>query len=396
MKRFFLAITLLGAGAGLAGCPIYSDNGNYRVCTSSGCYDCPDPTLSSACIVWQCGSDTDCGSGFTCANSTCVPVNGGSSVPVYDASVGTMTCSSPLECAAGSTCGSDGTCHAGSCQDWGCLPGYDCSLGPTPSNSDWTCVSVNVPLDASVPSSDAVAPSHVPDASDAAADGGDASPAATTPCNADGQCGGGGARCIDGLCTAQSGLCSDGTQCTSGEACVNGVCTPYCAAANPCPIGFGCDLNRGVCSLNASVCASSANCQGGTVCVEGYCVAPCTTGDGGTSCPNGEICVNGGCIPNQAATFTCKNDGYTGAVANTCDPQSICLRGDCYVECNLDGGVDGGAACSDPSTVCKQVTTAQGTFAVCGPAADLGSECDPASGTYCTTAGSLCIDGYCK
>jgi hypothetical protein len=192
----------------------------------------------------------------------------------------------------------------------------------------------------------------------------------------------------------QSGLCSDGTQCASGESCVNGICTARCAASNPCPIGFDCDLNRGVCSLNSTVCATTASCQGGTVCVEGYCVAPCAASEAGPACPNAELCVNGGCIPNQAAAFSCKNNGYTGAVANLCSPENICLHDDCYLECNLDAGADAGA-CTDPSTVCKQVTTAQGTFAVCAPPSELGSDCDPAAGTDCSP-GSLCIDGYCK
>lgn len=384
MKRFLLAITLLSAGAALAGCPIYSDDGNYRVCTSSGCYDCPDPSLSSACILWQCGTDTDCGSGYACQNNTCVPL--GSQV-VADSGPGEEACSAPPECPVGFTCGVDETCHVGSCEQWGCPAGYSCFVALSTDGAE--CVS----------SWDAAAPADAA-GSDATASDADASLPAPTPCNADGQCGGGGARCINGECTPQSGLCSDGTQCSSGEACVNGVCTPHCAASNPCPIGFGCDLNRGVCSLNATVCATSADCQGGTVCVESYCVAPCAAADAGTQCPSGELCVNGGCIPNQAASFTCKNDGTTGQAATTCDSQSICLHDDCYVQCSLDGGVDGGSdggggACSDPTTVCKQVTTAQGTFAVCGPSSELGSQCDPAVGTYCP-AGSLCIDGYCE
>ncbi|HXX68274.1 MAG TPA: hypothetical protein VEK07_13880 [Polyangiaceae bacterium] len=379
MKRSLLAITLLGAGAVLAGCPIYSDDGNYRVCTPSGCYDCPDPSLSSACIVWQCGSDTDCGSGYACQNNSCVPL---SSQVVVDAGPGVSTCEIPTECPSGFTCGVDQNCHPGSCVDWGCPAGYNCFVAL--STDEGECVST---VDAS--GLDAASPD--------AGDGGDAaSPSVPTPCNADGQCGGGGARCINGECTPQSGLCSDGTQCSSGEACVDGVCTPHCAASNPCPIGFGCDLNRGVCSLNATVCATNAECQGGTVCVESYCVAPCAQPDAGALCPNAEVCVNGGCIPNQAASFTCKNDGYTGQASTTCDAQSICLHSDCYVQCSLDAGVDGGGGCSDPTTVCKQVTTAQGTFAVCGPPSELGSQCDPAAGTYCTTAGSLCIDGYCE
>jgi hypothetical protein len=356
MKRFLLAITLVGSGAILAGCPIYSDTGNYRVCTSSTCYDCPDTQVSSACILWQCATNADCGNGLMCSGNTC---------GVFAGDASTSVCYTAADCPSGNWC-LDGQC-------------VEVDASSSSSSSVWT-------LDASPSGSDGGGEAGT--SGDAS---GDASPQATPPCNADGQCGGGGARCINGQCTPQSGLCSDGTQCSSGESCVDGICTPQCAANNPCPIGYGCDLTRGVCSLNSTVCAVNSDCQGGTVCVEGYCVAPCVSGDAGPACPNAELCVNGGCIPNQAATFTCKNDGYTGAVANTCDTQSICLHDDCYVECNLDGG-----ACADPSSVCKQVTIAQGTFAVCGPATELGSECDPAAGIFCPVAGTLCINGYCE
>ena len=49
-------------------------------------------------------------------------------------------------------------------------------------------------------------------------------------CNADSQCANTGAKCIDGLCTAQSQLCTDGTQClAAGEVCIDGVCLPTCS-----------------------------------------------------------------------------------------------------------------------------------------------------------------------
>jgi len=230
----------------------------------------------------------------------------------------------------------------------------------------------------------------------------DASVDGAVACNADNQCGGGGARCIDGACTPEAALCSDATQCGSGESCVDGVCTPKCATDQPCPIGLGCDLSLGVCSLNESVCASTADCQGGTVCVEQFCVAPCDLAEG-PLCPDQELCVNGGCLPDQAASFACTNDGYTGLAANACSSGSICLHHDCYVECEIDGGapcaapacgIDGGAPCATPS-VCKALTTQQGTFTVCGPASALGSQCDPAVGATCD-AGADCVDGYCR
>ncbi len=425
MKRLWLGVTILGAIAVLAGCPIYSDSSNYRVCTSTACYDCPDPTLSNACIEWQCGTSADCGAGYVCNGNACAPET---AAATDAASASPEPCRTPMQCPIGSVCGQDETCHGGDCAYWGCPPGFGCFRGAygeasciedvdtidATGGSSSSDASVEAARDAATtatgdgaaeaswdassnaltdapPAVSAEASLDAADAAwvDAAGDAQGPLAAALTPCNFDGQCGGGGSRCVNGNCTPQSGLCSDGTQCSAGESCVDGECTPHCSAALPCAIGFECDLNRGVCSLNSTVCASTADCLGGTVCVQAHCVAPCSSPDAGAICPATEVCANGGCIPNQAASFACTNDGYTGPVANSCELGAICLHDDCYVECSLDGGV-----CT-AGQVCKEVTTLQGTFAVCGPPSELGSECDSAAGLYCPP-GELCIDGYCK
>jgi hypothetical protein len=157
-----------------------------------------------------------------------------------------------------------------------------------------------------------------------------------------------------------------------------------------CPGGYDCDYSRGVCLNGVGGCASSGQCRPGAVCVESRCVAPCAPADAGAGCPTALVCVNGGCIPDERAQFTCKNDGESGLLATTCDPSSICLHGDCYPACAVDGG-----GCTAPGTACKYVTIAKGTYAVCGGASNLGSDCDPAAGRDCT-GGAMCIDGYCK
>jgi hypothetical protein len=218
----------------------------------------------------------------------------------------------------------------------------------------------------------------------------DASGSPSGPCNADTQCPAAGAKCIDGRCTPQDGLCSDTTQCVVfGEACVDGRCLPRCSLAEPCPAGFSCDFTRGVCGVNPSACSASTPCSGGAVCVESHCVGPCVHGDAAPVCPSGEICVNGGCLPDERATFQCKNAGQGGQLANACDPTSICLHGDCYPACEADANACGAGA------ECKNVKIAAGTFAVCGTPSNLGSDCDPAAGAYCP-GGGVCIDGYCK
>jgi hypothetical protein len=233
----------------------------------------------------------------------------------------------------------------------------------------------------------------LPDSSGSDGSLADGSSPAVVPCNADSQCtdAGVGGKCIDGECTAQGQLCSDGTQCVvAGESCVDGVCTPKCSASAPCAAGFACDFTRNVCSDNPRVCAGNGDCQGGTVCVEGHCAAPCAPADSGATCPTAQVCINEGCIPDQRASFACFNDGEQGALANRCDPADICLHHDCYLACDTTGDAGGCAS----GTACKEVSVAAGTFSVCATAATLGSACDAATGRYCPT-GAVCIDGYC-
>jgi hypothetical protein len=405
MKRVLVGITILSAAL-VAGCPIYSDGGNYRVCSSGSCYDCPDTTYSDACIPWQCSSADDCGGyPYACDLATNQCYLGGYSstqdaaAPVAFDSGTSFYCSNSSQCGVGGVCGRDQACHYGDCGTFGCSAGYSCWI----RGGVATCAAIDASAtgpfyDAATTSFDAslFGDGTVVDAqtTDAAGDAGDASPMVVS-CNDDSTCTGG--RCIDGQCVATSRLCSDSTQCAGNahgedEKCVNGVCTTTCSAANPCAIGYGCDLTRGLCIQNPTACVFQTDCTGGTLCVEGHCTAPCEIADGGdaaTSCPANEVCVNGGCIPDQRATFTCVNNGYTGPAANQCDANQVCLHGDCYASCSVDGG-----GCAAGET-CTEVTILQGTFAVCGNGTNLGSQCDPETGVLCPPGG-VCVDGYCK
>jgi hypothetical protein len=438
MKHLLLTILMLGAAAVLAGCPIYSDKGNYRVCNSDGCFDCPDTTKSGACIPWPCNTSADCSGGSACTEGVCGPITG-TPPPSYccdptdtfcqvcppDAGA---SCARPTDCPSGSVCGHDGTCHSGDCGgSVGCVGALVCKV------EDGLALCVSTAGDASVSPDGAGEPdgAHPPlvdgadqsshdsavgaDAPASPADGSlpdgslldvsgpdasvpdgavlDGSVLAVAPCNADSECSdaGAGAKCIDGECIARGQLCSDGTQCiVAGESCVDGVCTPKCSASAPCPAGFGCDFTRHVCSDNPRSCAANGDCQGGTVCVEGHCAAPCVPPDSGAACPSGQVCVNAGCIPDQRASFACFNDGEQGPLANRCEPADICLHGDCYLACDITSDAGGCAS----GGACKEVSVAKGTFSVCATATTLGSECDAAAGRTCQS-GALCVDGYC-
>jgi hypothetical protein len=391
MKRALLCLTVVGVAAVLAGCPIYSSQSDYRVCTGSACYDCPDPSYSGMCVPWSCGTDTDCPSDYTCsASGSCVPA--GTGAASGDDASPTTDCSQ-TGCPAGQVCELVG--GAASCV---VLGGGSSSGGGTDAAA----------LDATA-------------TGDSASGGGDGSPGAleastgeggesgalvsveagtdgsalpeasiSVACNSNGDCSV-GAFCIDGQCVPQAQLCSDGSQCAvSGESCVDGICVPPCSASAPCPAGYACDFSLGVCDINPGACTGggTSSCQGSAVCVESHCVPPCSTGEGGAACPTGQVCVNGGCIPDQGAVFTCKNIGASGQLANSCDPSSVCVHHDCYTECDGDGG-----GC--PAAQCKQVTVGANTYAICGTATTLGSDCDLAVGAACASP-NVCVDGYCR
>ncbi len=352
MKRA-LTIGIFGAfTAILAGCPIFPDARNTRVCDSEGCYLCPDGNLDDRCVDWQCSSSSACPSGYRCdSNSRCV-----SGSPTTPPKTGT-SCASTSDCRAGEVCGSDSRCHTGNCADWGCPSSQVCRL----ANGVPECSS------STPPKNDAgVGPGCYKDAD-----------CASTA----------GAKCLSGTCTAPVDQCSDATQCAGGNQCVQGVCTPSCSASKPCPTGFGCDLAKGVCTQNPTPCTEGGNqCASGTTCVQERCVTPCGTGN---TCPSGLICIDGGCIPDQRPVFTCAKEGERDA----CAVGSVCLRHSCYIACDSDAA--NACRASDTFNVCKQVTTPTGKYSVCGSDSNLGSECDPAQGKSCNSP-LLCIDGFCR
>jgi hypothetical protein len=390
----------------LAGCPIYS-NQDYRVCTGTTCYDCPDPNYSSMCVPWSCSTDSDCGNGYGCTGAgLCASTALFDSGSGDDASV--QNDCSVNGCPSGQVCvlaGGVATCQtrsfgsdAGTSQD-STPPTYDApseSSLPTDGSSEGATDGSSSP-EASLPDapSDGALTSEASDgalSSEASTGDGGTSPeaSASIACNAGGDCSV-GSYCVDGQCLSQGQLCSDGSQCAvAGDSCVDGFCVPTCSASVPCPAGFQCSFSLGVCNLNPSPCTggSASSCLGGAVCVESHCVPPCSTDDGGAACPAGQVCINGGCLPDQKAVFTCHNDGSSGQLANSCDTSSVCLHHDCYTACDGDGG-----GC--PASQCKQVTVHAGTYAVCATPATLGSECDLATGAACGSS-KTCVNGFCR
>jgi hypothetical protein len=350
MKRA-VVLAFLGLGiAVLAGCPIYPDDRDHRVCVGGDCYDCPDSHYSGACVDWTCNSNLDCPSGYTCnSEHRCKLTDGQPPGPG-----GGTACVKPGDCAPGQNCGADNKCHGGDCSTSGCPSTYVCKL----SNGVPACVPVG---------------------------GGGG---ITSECKKDADCPSpAGSKCLSGKCTAPVDQCADGSQCPNGGQCVGGSCTPSCDANKPCPTGYACDLAKGVCTDNPAPCTSSTQCTGGNVCVDEHCVAPC--GANG-ECGAGLVCVDGGCTPDEKPIFICNTDGQQ----DNCQQGSICVRHSCYIACDPDAG-NGSCTGADKFNICKAVTTTTGSYSVCGSSSNLGTECDPTQNKTCATP-LVCIDGYCK
>jgi hypothetical protein len=341
MKAFFFRAAAVAAAALSCGCPVYPDEGDSRVCTPDGCFDCPDHKYSGACGPAHCASSSDCSTGYICGRGN-VCVLGGS----RDAGALGSSCTTPAECPSGWTCGWDYACHAGDCSgEVGCPSGYQCTVskgraqcssGP---GGDSDAGSRESGTDGSPPDAQpvvqpneagfldtgagaivqpneagfldtgagAIVQPNEAGPPDTGADAFSTSPNGAA-CNADWQCAGAGAKCIEGQCTAADHLCADAIQCPAGSpVCVDGRCAPRCSAGDPCPTGFACDFNRGACSVNPGSCTCDAQCLGGTKCVESRCVAPCASGDADTACPIGQVCINSGCMPHERVLPSCKN-----------------------------------------------------------------------------------------
>ena len=430
MKRLLVGLTSLGAAILLCGCPIYSDSGaeSVAVTCQGALQDCPTNECTDSCIPWQCTWVGDCPSGYACQQSACVPLGSDCTTTgcadgyICKLSNGTPSCVvRPASGWEGDSSASSVPSDAGSSTDVSrIVVKADASVVPDAAaletSADSTYSPDSAPIDATsdvVRTADVSADGELEsglgeaggDGALEASDGGvaeaatDADSGATIDCNADSECAALSGRCVNGTCVPTSSLCSDGTQCNvPGFRCVDGVCEPPCSGSSPvgCPVGYACDTELGACSFNADPCTGSgpSTCPAGSVCVEERCVSPCVASEAGPACALADhVCVNGGCIPDEGARFACKNDGQSALLANACTTGSVCLHHDCYVQC--EATAEGGGSCANPSWVCKEVTVAAGTYAVCAPSDGLGSECDVASMIGCP-AGHLCVDGICK
>lgn len=336
----------------LGGCPIYAADSCSADPNCTPSYDAsPPPPIDS-------GTDDGAGCGAGCsAGYVCTSLSDGRfGCAPYDCRASEKACTGGQTCTQNDrgvyTCGTAGPVD---CTTTGCITGYAC----TDASGKKQCTSTD------------------PNACVTDAD----CPAKT----------GAGSLCLGGVCKAPKDLCSDSTQCKSGETCADGRCEPKCAST--CATGYSCDSKTGLCVAGGGVCDATKPCGSGTTCVNGRCVAPCAT-DG--SCGSGLVCVAGGCVVDDRPNFFCDKAGTADGTQDACASGSLCLHHNCYIACT---GPSDTTTCAKADTfnVCKEVTTSSGAHDVCGSSTNLGSECDPTSTPPKTCAvGKVCIDGFCK
>jgi hypothetical protein len=368
MKRSLGALGLFVSAFFASGCPVYSDNVVYYECVYAT--DCPNGyrcSLDGRCVqapphtgnpgdggISGDASVADGGSDArvdTSSDASSDAVRGDTSLP--EASTDGLStdagpvvfCGNPNDCSSDETCGADGSCHRGSCATIPCINQFQCAT----TTSGPACVR-----------------------------------GAAKGCGADRHCLT-NERCVDGTCTAVTDLCSDRAQCAAGNVCVDGRCTASCTADGQCAPGFLCRTALGVCSAKAEACVHTSDCGSkDEVCVDGACVPRC--GVVGACGTGANVCVDNGCVPSSKIVAECDGRGANGG----CVAGSICLHQHCYATCAGDAG-----GCSGAAPVCKAVTVAGTSYAICGTTDTLGSECDATAGKACAD-NKLCIDGFCR
>jgi hypothetical protein len=162
-----------------------------------------------------------------------------------------------------------------------------------------------------------------------------------------------------------------------------------CTADGECAPGFLCRTALGICDAKAKACVLTNECGSkDVVCVDGACVPRCEVAGACGAGAGAGTCVDNGCVPVAKVVVQCDGEGTPAG----CAAGSICLHHHCYVSCAADAG---GCSAQSSAPVCKMVSVAATSYAVCGTTETLGSECDLSASKPCTD-GKTCIDGFCR
>jgi len=284
---------------------------------------------------------TTCGTGFTCDNNYCVPVDMSLDQCVTDddckefAPTSTTTCNPAAaggicigcqvasDCPGNSQCTSYGTCallcdddsdcpygvchSSGYCVQKKCMSNADCFPGTFCNNedNDPTGGMCQRPRCTTTECSQANPKGTCPNANEACINGACVASCSPNPCTAINQT----------QCTIVGGKptcsCAPGTSLDA-----NGKCAPV--VVSQCPASFVCESGRCVDDgVTGFQCGTSADCGTPMNCSNALPSGTCYGCTAGFKCPTGSSCVSDYCLRNCNATTDCAtgmicNNGYCG------------------------------------------------------------------------------------
>ncbi len=431
----------------LTGCqlPVPPDCDDNNVCTTDSC----DPLLGCQhiAVAGTCDDFDACTTGDTCAAGACV----GTPTVCTDndacnglevCNIGTGLCDPgvPLVCGDNNVCTTD-TC--------------DATLGCVYTNNTDPCDDNNLCTDSDVCAGGVCA--GVLTAAATACNAGNGTVCdGLEMCNpATGACDPGvplvcddNNVCTDDSCDAvlgcqhvnNTGICDDGTACTTGDTCTAGACVgvpvicdngtvcdgletcdavlgcqpgtpPDCDDLNPCT-DDSCDPILGCQHVNnTNPCTDGTECTVGDVCTGGLCLGVPLVCDDGDACNGAETCdAFLGCQPGTPPTCddnnSCTDDAcvspggcvFTNDDTNGCSDNDLCTSADACV-----AGVCVGSPvfCSN-NDACDGVETCNPTTGLCDPGTPLTCDdnnlctddsCDPGTGCVNAPNANPCDDG---
>ncbi len=395
----------------------------------AACDDGDACTTADACAAGACagGPAKNCDDGKTCTADSCDKTKG-----CVNAAIDPTPCDDGNGCTVGETCKA-GTCGDGTanpCDDGNPCTDDLCDIAKGCSHNNNTAVCND---------GDACT------SGDVCKDGTCSAGTATTcsdgnPCTDD-NCDKGSGNCVF---LANAATCSDGNDCTSADGCVAGSClgTPSCGCTDvtQCNDDNACtadSCDKGACSnvalADAATCSDGNDCTVGDACATGKCAPgqakscddgnPCTDDacqaglgcvnaantakcDDGIACTTGDVCVAGLC--GGVNTCNCKADA-------DCDDKNACTADTCLGGKCVNKALDAGAACEDGNG-CTSGDKCQGGSCVSGAAVVCNDNnpctddlCDPKTGKCATnnntspcddsnacTLVDLCTAGKCQ
>ena len=127
---------------------------------------------------------------------------------------------------------------------------------------------------------------------------------------------------------ANATACTDDNACTTGDVCSDGVCIPGspfgCDDGNACT-DDGCDPSTGCTHVdNSDPCSDGSECTVGDACSGGACV-----GGPAPDCDDNEVCTDDGCDPSTPGGCVHTNNTDPCSDGSDCTTNDACSGGSC-------------------------------------------------------------------